>query len=493
MGITLLALLALGVSTYLTWATWQQSTIAGCSGGSMADCDEVLTSAGSKWLGIPVSLAGALTYVAILALIWPAVLRGGWSMTALLALTMLAAGSGVWFIGTQALVLQQFCKYCMVVHTCGLLISTATIFLLRTTPGENNHDHMRAFFGPQDATPHVPLPQVSLSHDAYQPLIAMGFASLGLIALIGGQVFFAADSMEIVETPPLEIVDEPAVVVEGSPAENPTTVEPENLGPVDDSVVASDEHQQTSQSEQEVFADQGEPEAGDLEVLATLDGDSKATGQSFDSLFADTPSDVPRRFRLQKLKREIDAAGNPVVGNPYAPLRFVELMDYTCTHCRKLHPFIKSAAARYGDGIGFVIYHVPLSRKCNQLVKFDQPIHHNACDYAKLAYGVWKLAPEKFEEYHDWLLTGDRAPALHEAKRRAMQLAGERVLFDKSLDSEANRRIGEHAEEFQSLNTGLPILVFEGGFVRGMPASEQQWFEMLEQRVGLRPVANVTN
>ena len=66
-AITVLAIVALGVSTYLSWVTWQQSTVAGCTGGSLADCDEVLSSSGSKWLGIPVSLLGAVTYVGILA------------------------------------------------------------------------------------------------------------------------------------------------------------------------------------------------------------------------------------------------------------------------------------------------------------------------------------------------------------------------------------------------------------------------------------------
>jgi protein-disulfide isomerase len=211
---------------------------------------------------------------------------------------------------------------------------------------------------------------------------------------------------------------------------------------------------------------------------------SASSESSTDSIFGE--GDAPRLFRFKYLSREIDAAANPVIGNPYAPHRFVEMMDYTCPHCRKLHPFIKAAAKRYGDQLGFVIYHVPLSRKCNPLVKIDQPGHRNACDYAKLAYGVWKLAPEKFAEYHDWLLTGERAPALYAAKRKAMDLVGDAILLDKSIATESNRRVGESATELEHLKLGLPVLIFENGVVKGLPGSEQEWFQMLEERVGLK-------
>jgi uncharacterized membrane protein len=469
--VTVLALLAFGLSSYLTWVTWQQSTVVGCTAGSMVDCDEVLASAWSKWLGIPVSLFGMLTYAAILALVWPAILMGGGAMTMLLALAMTAAGAGAWFIGMQAFVLQHFCLYCLAVHGCGLLICTVTIFLMRGAVGEVNYDHMRAFFGPQDAMPVAPMASAM-----YQPLIASGIASTCLSALVGGQMLFAPPSMEIVENMPLEVVEEPtSTIVENSPeVQKPQDiVEPEPVKPTDDPVALADEEA---------------VEVTEPEKLAIVEGAANDARSS-----SKNTGEASRYFHFSSLARDIDAAGNPVLGNPYAPHRFVEMMDYTCPHCRKLHAFITSAVERYGNEIGFVIYHVPLSRKCNQLVKLDQASHLNACDYAKLAYGVWKIAPEKFEEYHDWLMTGKRAPALHEAKRKAMQLAGEAVLFDKSIEADSNRRVGEYAAEFEKLQVGLPVLVFEGGIIRGMPETEQQWFEMLEQRMGLRPVANVTN
>jgi uncharacterized membrane protein/protein-disulfide isomerase len=468
--ITALTVVALGVSGYLTWASWQQSTIAGCTGGSLLDCDEVLTSSWSKWLGIPVSLLGALNYLAILALVWPAAMLGGWALTLLLALAMTAAGAAVWFVGTQVFILDHFCLYCLVVHTCGVLTCIAAVMLMRSSADSVGTESMSHFFG-ADGPVETPSDEVS----PFQPLIAAGIACVGLLALIGGQVFFSPSGMEIVEAMPLTV--EPVVkpVVEApenteTPAEDPPAEagSPEPIEPEVEPVVASDEPVQKPKEDE-----------GDKKFWNEID--------------SAPVTQAPRVFRLSSLPREVDAGANPVVGHPYAPVRFVEMMDYTCPHCRKLHPYIKKAVNRYGDQLGFVIYHVPLSRKCNQLVVMDQAMHADACEYSRMAYSVWKLAPEKFEEYHDWLLEGKRVPPVYEAKKKAMELAGDGVLMDKNLEAEAKSRVATFAAQMEPLKVGLPVLIFEGGVVRGMPDNETEWFQIFEHRLGLKPVDVETN
>lgn len=483
-AITVLALVALGVSGYLIWTSWQQSTIAGCMGGSAMDCDEVLTSSWSKWLGIPVSWLGALNYLAILAFVWPAAMLGGWALTILLTLAMTAAGAAVWFIGTQYFILEHFCPYCMAVHTCGILTCIAAVMLMRSGASAGSTEHMGHFFGADG-----PMEVASSEVSPFQPLIAAGIASLGLLALIVGQVFFAPSGMEIVEATPLTVeplvepVEEPAVEETGSAvppvADKPTTTEPAvadtpaNAGspvePETEPVVASDEPEQEKTEE------------------------AKGNADFWNEIDSAPVAQAPRVFRFSSLPREIDAGANPVVGHPYAPVRFVEMMDYTCPHCRRLHPYIKKAVERYGDQLGFVIYHVPLSRKCNQLVVMDQAMHADACEYSRMAYSVWKLAPEKFAEYHDWLLEGKKAPPVYEAKKKAMELAGEAVLTNKDIEAEAKARVATFAAQMEPLKVGLPVLVFEGGIVRGMPDTEAEWFKIFEERLGLKPLAVETN
>lgn len=486
--ITALALVAVGVSSYLSWVTWQQSTVAGCTGGSLADCDEVLSSSGSKWLGVPVSILGAATYLGILAVVWPAAMRGGWLMTVLLSFAMMAAGAGVWFIINQAFIVKHICLYCMTVHLCGLAICTLTILLLRNMSPATSADTMRSFFSGDDAGIEA-TPAVS----PLQPVIAAGMASVGLMALIGGQMFFAPSGMEIVEIS----------LPEGDEVEISEPQEPEALTPapadVDEepageAIVASDEAEEV---EQELPEGQAPRLAEDESV-----GDvaTETSSQSFEELFGEAPGDtlltptstseVPRVFRFKSLKGDINVDRSPVLGNSNARARLVEMLDYTCPHCRKLHPYIKKAVEKYGDQIGFVIYHVPLNRKCNQLVKFDQVSHSSACDIARLAYGVWKLNPKKFPEFHDWLMTGEKAPPLHEVKSKAMALVGSNVLTDKAIEVESKRRVAEHSADMEALKTGLPILIFEGGVIKGLPGSDNEWYQMLENRFGVKPAVN---
>ena len=112
-----LAVIGLLISGYLTFTTWSNSGVAGCTAGGPVDCESVLKSHWSKWLGIPVSLLGMGTYVGILVSALLLVTgRQGVASMALLTFALLAAGSATWFIGLQDFVLGSFCLYCMAVH-----------------------------------------------------------------------------------------------------------------------------------------------------------------------------------------------------------------------------------------------------------------------------------------------------------------------------------------------------------------------------------------
>ena len=85
-SITILAIVGLCISGYLTWVTWGTDSIAGCGGGEIVNCDHVLSSEWSKWLGIPVSLFGLLTYCGILiGILAVALQNSGLGKTLLLA------------------------------------------------------------------------------------------------------------------------------------------------------------------------------------------------------------------------------------------------------------------------------------------------------------------------------------------------------------------------------------------------------------------------
>lgn len=125
-----LAVLALGgLSLNLLMLYWKLGEgsldIAGCGGGG---CDAVL---GSRWgmvLGVPVSAFGALVYLIMaFAFLW----KRKAVLTASLGCVL---GAMLWFTFVQAVLLQQWCPWCLGLHAFGLLIAIAGFFSLRKSP-----------------------------------------------------------------------------------------------------------------------------------------------------------------------------------------------------------------------------------------------------------------------------------------------------------------------------------------------------------------------
>ncbi|NOZ41342.1 MAG: thioredoxin domain-containing protein [Planctomycetes bacterium] len=454
--ITVAATIALGVSAYLTWVTWQSGTVVGCTAESLLDCDDVLASRWSKWFGLPVSLLGGLTYLAILGLCWPAAHRpNGVAMSGLFALALLAAGAAVWFVGLQTIQLQSFCMYCLTVHCCGLVVGVLTLLLYVDKSGSHDYDQMRSLLGVADADFEDDVTETAQGPSATQLLASLLFAAVGLAALMGGQLLSVPDEtmvMEAVEFQPLSIDSSEELVAD----ENPI--------------------------------DEGPTDGGQMVIATDLPSGSAVDGGAFENE-PDTVASIfgtgPRQVVFRALPESIDVNSMPLMGSTEAPHVMLEMMDYTCDHCRKLHPHLHAALQRYGDQLAVLIHHVPLSKKCNQYVKKDFPGKKNACDYAQLAIGVWKLAPEKFPEYHHWLLESEKIPNIVKARRQAIRLVGEAILLEKKVKAETTKRLAKQATTFNRLNSGLPVLLFADGALRGVPDESQQLFDYLEATLGI--------
>ncbi len=104
--------------------------LAGCASGS--SCDQVLSSAASRWLGIPVAAIAMGCYGLILVLMVLSMTRWGrrqaavvW--TCLLAVGLSMVGAAVWFTFLQIVQLRSICPYCMAAHMVAL-ICAALIF-----------------------------------------------------------------------------------------------------------------------------------------------------------------------------------------------------------------------------------------------------------------------------------------------------------------------------------------------------------------------------
>ncbi len=457
--ITALALVALGVSTYLAWVTWQSGSVAGCTADSLLDCDEVLASRWSKWFGLPVSLLGALTYLSILALAWPAASRPqGLAMTALFALALVAAGAAIWFVGLQAIQLQSFCFYCLTVHTCGLIVALLALLLFLDTSGSSDLQQMQSLLGvaPVESESETQTPSSVAGLNGPRLLTALAASTLSIAALMAGQLLSEPETnaMEEIEFQPL-VLDEP---IDNQPAE--------------------------SQLAQKVEQSEDPSESSSTLAEETQPGETQPEEQSDD--FFDI---TQRRIVFPGLAKPIDSYAMPILGDPQAEFVILEMMDYTCKHCRKLHVHLHASLDRYGDRLAVVIQHIPLSKKCNPLVKRDYLGRRDACDYAKLAVGVWKLAPEKFAAYHDWLLKSEKPPGIYEARTRAISLVGTQILLNKRMQADTNRRLASQSATLRAIRVGLPILLLTNGALRGVPEQEQKLFDYLESKLGIEPQA----
>ena len=119
---------------YLAWVSIHNGSVAGC--GPESGCNKVLQSRWAYWLDIPVSLPALLVYLALLGATVllqkrpaPDDERGSWM--AIIALSIIVAGSALWFAGLQVFVLKAYCKFCMTAHACGF---TAALLCLKHIP-----------------------------------------------------------------------------------------------------------------------------------------------------------------------------------------------------------------------------------------------------------------------------------------------------------------------------------------------------------------------
>lgn len=440
--ITLVALVALGAAGYLTWKSWSDGVVAGCMADGAFDCDDVLASRWSKWFGVPVAALGGLAYLGIVATVWPAAGRPrGAAMSILLALASTVVATALWFVGLQLFQLQSFCLYCMIVHGCGLTVAGLVLAMYLTADPLAKPAARRAVVGMSES--HIPSFVASRPTDepSVSPVVAMVCAAIGVVVLIGGQV----------------------------------------LGP-DSSTTALSEIELKSVANRPVNTASDEEQTPDFM-------ENKSTTQALDDA---EPAEPERLLSFVGLAQPVDTYAVPMVGDPEAEHVVVELLDYTCTHCRKLHPRLLRARERYGDQLGIVLYHAPLSSGCNDHMPPGRKGRPSACEYAHLAISVWMLAPEHFSEFHNWLMEGRLPPPLGKAKQRAMELAGDKVLLDQRLKSDITERLRLHCANWHELDSGLPILLFGDSAVQGGGKTDDELFATLEQRLGIEPLATAS-
>jgi uncharacterized membrane protein len=166
-----LTLVALIVSGYLSAQTLTGSAVAGC--GADDSCGAVLASPWSNVAGLPVSLLGAATYLAVLLGLG---LRLGSKGTntigdfLLLATAPAMLIAAIWFTYLQLSVIEAICPYCMVDHGIGVVLG-------------------------------IMLPMIALGKTRLKPAAPLAIGAIGCIAVIGLQHITLAEDTQSTANP----------------------------------------------------------------------------------------------------------------------------------------------------------------------------------------------------------------------------------------------------------------------------------------------------
>jgi len=133
-----LALIGFLDATYLTATHYGAGSLACGPGGG---CDAVTTSQYATVAGVPIALLGLIYYMVVNLIVWTPV--SGWNRglgIAFVAITGIAVTASAVFVYLQAVVIDAWCRYCLVSAGVSLGLLLTALALHRNPPQENLAD-----------------------------------------------------------------------------------------------------------------------------------------------------------------------------------------------------------------------------------------------------------------------------------------------------------------------------------------------------------------
>lgn len=381
-----LILVAYTVAIYLAMVSISSGTIAGCGGGS--PCDKVLKSEWAYIGFIPVSIPAAIAYG--LLLLAP-VVESRLINRLLLGICCSIVLMVLWFVGIQIFLIGQVCPFCMTSHMFGCAGAVLYAMQLNGKPES------------REWTPGVVLGAA----------FCVGFVLLQLVLPKPDRsVEYAVETERIVEEEAATSVADEVIQ-----KEVPGVVEvwmddsPDSLEPLIEEQQVEDPPKPQPEPEPQPKP-QPEPEP-DAEV-----GVKKP---------------VPI-YSIHGGKFSFPVDEIPGIGNWESPNLMLNLIDFACDHCREHYRILRKRAPSYEGEIFFGVLPLALNERCNPHFSMPGLPDFSNCEYARLALAVWRMAPDKYLEYVDWLCLESSPPASLQkanwtiAKKYAEELIGAELL-----------------------------------------------------------------
>jgi uncharacterized membrane protein len=195
---------------------------------------------------------------------------------------------------------------------------------------------------------------------------------------------------------------------------------------------------------------------------------------------------------------ELDLSDVPLHGSSEATCVIVHLFDYSCPHCRALHPILVEACRRLTNQLAIVSLPMPLATNCNWVLKHPIPAHVNACAYANSGLAVWRANPAKLSAFDDWFFAPKIPPTPERTESEAMQLVGtneyKQALSDPWIQKELAFSIRLYATNYYRYNKQvLPELMIGTNLISGQVPSVDTLYKLVAAQFNIRPPDISTN
>ena len=427
-AIRLLAFVAMGISAYLSYVSMTGDRIVGC--GPDSGCDHVLKSRWAYFLNIPVSMLALVVYSLIL---------GASFRLSLKREPAVQRTTWAWLVGCAVLVLAA------AVWFVGL-----QVFVVRAICPFCMTAHVCGALAGILILAKAPLRSPAAKPWELEKLVfvaprtlrrAVIVALLALAVLIAGQVNYQRRTLVV------------------KPIEGGTNV------------AASI----TSKTPAQTVASNPSP-APPIAASVT-----------------NTPAAATSTKRLVPIysgQFQLDASEVPILGAPTNQHVIVSLFDYTCHHCRAMHPLLVEAQQMFSNRLAILSLPMPLDPGCNVTMTKAHPSHTNACAYARLGLAVWRADRRKHAEFDHWLMDGEKPPPLPEAQAKAAELVGlmklDAAMAEGWTETQLKLNVAIYEVAYRAGRGQMPQLIVGSNVALGTYA-KPELLQLLSDNLGLKP------
>ena len=196
---------------------------------------------------------------------------------------------------------------------------------------------------------------------------------------------------------------------------------------------------------------------------------------------------APRTLSLYSNQFLIKFDEVPMMGSPDAPHIIVYLFDYTCIHCRALHPILVKTCQQFSNQLGVVCLPMSISPLCNPFIpRTSHTAATNSCEYARLGLAVWRAKPEVHRQFDDWMFASVKPPPLKEAEDYAAQLVGadklKSALADPWIQQQILTDCKIHRANWLAVDSSAMPQIIMGDAVSSGPINSVQHLQILLNR-----------